>query len=117
MTRIEELESAYCDLHKDVHGIKARWIHFNSEEEGRAALDRLQAEGEIVWARERAQQERAAVAFEQRILDTIALGAWTRDNAIRWIHDAEGSDGDDDYLCYLLGLKYGYKLRIAPTAA
>jgi hypothetical protein len=113
MTRIEELESAYCDLHKDVHGVKARWIRFATEAEGLAALDRLQAEGEIVWAEERTRQEAAAVAFEQRVNDTIALGAWTRDNAIRWIHEAEETGGDDEYLCWKLGMRYGYFRKAA----
>jgi hypothetical protein len=27
---------------------------------------------------------------------------------MRWIHEAEGSNGDDEYLCYLVGLPYGY---------
>jgi hypothetical protein len=28
--------------------------------------------------------------------------------ALRWIHEAEGSDGDEEYLCFLVGLPYGY---------
>jgi hypothetical protein len=28
--------------------------------------------------------------------------------ALRWIHEAEGSDGDDEYLCFRSGVPYGY---------
>jgi len=28
--------------------------------------------------------------------------------ALRWIHEAEGSNGDEEYLCHLIGLPYGY---------
>ena len=28
--------------------------------------------------------------------------------ALRWIHEAEGSNGDDEYLCFLVGLPYRY---------
>jgi hypothetical protein len=28
--------------------------------------------------------------------------------ALRWIHEAEGSDGDDEYLCFRAGVPYGY---------
>jgi hypothetical protein len=35
-------------------------------------------------------------------------GAKDREMAMRWIHEAEGSNGDDEYLCFLLGLPYRY---------
>jgi hypothetical protein len=41
----------------------------------------------------------------------IDTSAWTREMALRWIHEAEGSNGDDEYLCYLIGLPYGYFRR------
>jgi hypothetical protein len=108
MTHLEELEQQYCELHKDVHGIKARWYRAESVEQAQADLDRLEAEGKEVWAREAAEQVAAAVRFEKRVAATIALGAGDRATALRWIHEAEQSDGDPEYLCYLCGLKYGY---------
>jgi hypothetical protein len=38
----------------------------------------------------------------------INLGANDRETALRWIHEADGSGGDDEFLCYLNGLPYGY---------
>jgi len=41
-------------------------------------------------------------------LSLLQTGAKNRAMALRWIHEAEGSNGDDEYLCFLLGLSYGY---------
>jgi hypothetical protein len=43
-----------------------------------------------------------------RMLSLLQSGAKTREMAMRWIHEAEGSNGDDEYLCFLLGLPYRY---------
>ena len=50
----------------------------------------------------------AALRFESRVESTIALGAGTRENAIRWMMDADNVNGDIQYFCYLNGLRYGY---------
>jgi hypothetical protein len=56
----------------------------------------------------RVDEDAAIHAFEARVEKIIAQGAKDRAMAIRWIHEAEGSDGDDEYLCYLVGVPYGY---------
>lgn len=113
MTELEELESIYSDLHKDVYGVKARWYRAESVEQARKDLERLQAAGEEVWAQERACQDLASQRFEQRVLDTIQSGAKDRETALRWIHQAENTDGDEEYLCYQVGLPYGYFKKTA----
>ena len=40
-------------------------------------------------------------------------GARTREQALRWIHEAEGTQGDDEYLCFTVGLPYGYFRKAA----
>ena len=45
---------------------------------------------------------------EKIIVKLIGHGAPDRATAIRWLHDAEGTDNDNEYLCFCLGLKYGY---------
>ena len=54
-----------------------------------------------------------AHAFEMRVQSIMACGAKDRAMALRWIHEAEGSDGDDEYLCYLVGLPYRYLAKEA----
>ena len=58
--------------------------------------------------RRRVAEQEAAHAFEMRIQSILACGAKDREMALRWIHEAEGSNGDDEYLCYLVGLPYRY---------
>jgi hypothetical protein len=103
LTELEELESIYCELHKDVYGVKARWYRASSVEQARKDLARLEeAAAAQAEADERAQQE-AIKAFEQ-----LAATYGGVETAKRWQHQAYGTDGDDEFLCYHLGLPYGY---------
>jgi hypothetical protein len=52
-------------------------------------------------------------SFEKRVNDLIFSGARDRETALRWIHEAEGTMGDDEYLCYTLGLPYMYFRKVA----
>jgi hypothetical protein len=40
--------------------------------------------------------------------DLLRSGAKDRAMALRWVHEAEETNGDDEYLCYTVGLPYGY---------
>ena len=113
LTELEELEGIYCELHKDVYGVKARWDRAASVEQARADLARLQAAGEEVWVRERKQQEECVKRFETRVQTVIESGARTREDALRWIHQAENTDGSNEHLCYKLGLPYSYLRKAA----
>jgi hypothetical protein len=58
-------------------------------------------------------EQTAAHEFEMRIQSILACGAQDREMARRWIHEADGSRGDDEYLCYLVGLPYQYFRKVA----
>jgi hypothetical protein len=60
-----------------------------------------------------ASEQKAVFDFEARIETLIGAGAKDRATALRWIHEAEGSHGDDEYLCYLVGLPYQYFRKAA----
>jgi hypothetical protein len=110
LTRSEELQSIHWDMYKDAYGIRPRGIDtsgwtelaFNREFEYLTTViqdnHRLQV----------AAEEKAAHQFEMRVQTVIGCGAKDRTMALRWIHEAEGSNGDDEYLCYLIGLPYRY---------
>ena len=53
-------------------------------------------------------EKRAIEVFEKRMDALLKAGAKSREQALRWVHEAEETDGDGDYLCYTLGLPYGY---------
>lgn len=109
MTRREQLAATHYDYYKDVHGIRPRWFNYEamSEEDLERELDLLAEEDKLVTQRQQEAEQQAIVAFEARIQSLIETGAGDRATAIRWIYEAEGTV-DDEYLCYLCGLPYGY---------
>lgn len=108
MDRLQELTNVYVEMYKDVYGVKARWARFATVAEATAALDQLSTALAQVQADEQAAQASAIRFFEARVAAVIATGASTRADALRWIHEAEGTNGDDEFLCYSVGLPYGY---------
>lgn len=107
----EQLECTVWDAYKDAYGFRPRHMNLQAmtEQELEAELRLLEAQIACVVAREKAEQAAAVIQFEERVASTISAGASDRETAIRWIRDAEGAEcGDMDYLCYCLGLPYGY---------
>lgn len=110
MSPLEQAQCQYWDMYKDAYGVRPRGVDTTSW-----TLEQFDAEFEtlaVVIQREEEQRKinetEAAVRFEAQLLDLMKSGARTREAAIAWVHDAEGSNGDDEYLCFLLGLRYGY---------
>jgi len=110
LTRIEELQSIFWDMYKDAYGVRPRgvdtsaWTEADFETEF-AELGRV-IERENILRQQ--SEERASHEFEMRMQDLLRSGAKDRAMALRWVHEAEGSNGDDEFLCYLVGLPYGY---------
>ena len=110
LSRKEQLEGIYWDMYKEAHGFRPRHIRLDlcTEAELEADLNRLQSIINDNEVRRKAAEEKAAHDFEMRVLSLLQTGAKDRAMALRWIHEAEGSNGDDEYLCYLVGLPYRY---------
>ena len=110
MTRQEELQSIFWDMYKDAYGFRPRGIstHLWDEDKFNREFDFLQNEIARNEQARRAAEEQAAHQFEMRVQSILACGAKDREMALRWIHEAEGSNGDDEFLCYLVGLPYRY---------
>jgi hypothetical protein len=109
MTTHQELFSTYSDMYKDLHGFRPRFDTSSwSEEHFQKEFVEMSAAITVQMDEERTVQEANERAFEVRVAETIALGARDRETALKWIHEAEGSNGDNDYLCFLLNLRYGY---------
>jgi len=109
LSELEQAQEIYSDMHKDAYGFRPRF-DFSTW-----TLDKFNAQfetmGKIIEADNQLQKEQQAEAahdFEMRVLSLLQTGAKNRAMALRWIHEAEGSNGDDEYLCFLLGLSYGY---------
>ena len=110
MSVLEQMQCQYWDMYKDAYGVRPRGIDTSSwtEAEFHAEFEVL---GKAIQREEEQRQTNeaeAAVRFEAQLVSLISNGARTREQALAWVHEAEGSNGDDEYLCFLLGLRYGY---------
>ena len=109
LSELEQAQEIYSDMHKDAYGFRPRFDYstwtldkFNSQFELMGQI--IEADNKV----EKENQEKSAHDFEMRVLSLLQTGAKDRAMAIRWIHEAEGSNGDNEYLCFLLGLPYSY---------
>ena len=109
-TPLEKAAATWWDMYKDAYNFRPRgvdtsaWMLKDFERE----MEVLQFVIQRNEAQRLVNEDAAIQDFEARIAKIIALGARDRAMALRWIHEAEGSDGDDEYLCYCVGVPYGY---------
>lgn len=110
MSEFEQAQATWWDAFKDAHGYRPRDVD-TSEWTLTCFKTDIVRLGEMIALQEAEnakQQADAVVRFESRVQKIIDDGAKDRETALRWIHEAEGSHGEDDYLCYLVGIPYGY---------
>ena len=113
MSTLEQYACQYWDMYKDAYGVRPRgvdtsaWTEADFEAEFVSLSDTINAD----YKQQLAQEAVASHDFEMRVLSLLQTGATDRDMALRWIHEAEGSNGDDEYLCFLLGLPYRYFIK------
>jgi hypothetical protein len=110
MSELEQARTTWWDAYKDAYGFRPRGINTSSWslEDFNKELELLGATIQQGEAARREDEARAVVKFTKRIQDVIEAGAGDRETALRWIHDADGANGDWEYLCYLNGLPYNY---------
>jgi len=115
MSTLEQYDCQYWDMYKDAYGVRPRGIDTTAwtEAEFEAEFAGLAKTIDANYKQQLAQEEAAKHDFEMRVLSLLQTGAKDRDMALRWIHEAEGSNGDDEYLCFLLGLPYQYFRKAA----
>ena len=110
MTVLEEYACQYWDMHKDAYGFRPRgvdtstWSEADFEAEFVQLSKVIERENEVRVAAE----EKATIDFEMRVQGLLMSGAKSYEMALRWIHEAEGTGGDDEYLAWTLGLPYRY---------
>jgi hypothetical protein len=110
MSTLEQYACQYWDMYKDAYGVRPRGIDTSvwTEAEFEAEFVSLAKTIDANYKQQLAQEAVAQHDFEMRMLGLLQSGAKDREMAMRWIHEAEGSMGDDEYLCFLLGLPYRY---------
>ena len=115
MSVLEQMQCQYWDMYKDAYGVRPRGIDTSTWTEYAFQVE-FEHLALVIQQEETARKESeasAAVRFEAQMDSLMQSGAVSRDAALKWIHEAEGSNGDDEYLCFLLGLPYGYFRKTA----
>ena len=115
MSDLEQAQCTFWDMYKDAYGFRPRGIDTSTW-----TLEQFQDEfvilGQAIDREETARKEaetKAVEAFERRVAERISMGAQDMAMAMRWIHEAEDTNGDDDYLAWTLGLPYQYFRKAA----
>lgn len=115
MSTLEQYACQYWDMYKDAYGVRPRgvdtstWTEADFENEFASlgsVIEREEADRKVA-------EDKAMHDFEMRMQTLMMTGAKDRATAMRWVHEAEGSNGDDEYLCFLLGLPYMYFRKVA----
>ena len=110
MTPLEQAQCTYWDMYKDAYGHRPHGIDTSSWT--LAAFDaEFAVLGKIIEEENQQRQQAQAAAivrFEEQVKSFIKMGANDRETALRWFHEAEQTNGDDEYLCFCLGLPYHY---------
>ena len=106
----DSLITSVYEMHKDAYGVKGRHYNFKemSNEDLQKELDHLCEVAKREREIEKEYEESAYQTFLKRITEAMKLGAETKEDAIKWILQAEGLDKEKDsgYICYSLGLGY-----------
>jgi hypothetical protein len=110
LSPLEQASAQYWDMYKDAYGVRPRWIDTTSW-----TLDAFEKEFESLAetireniARQELEEKQAIMVLENRIASLMQSGAKDRSMAIRWIAEAEDAGSDMEYLCFLVGVPYGY---------
>ena len=106
----DSLITSVYEMHKDAYGVKGRHYKFDemSNEDLQKELDHLCEVAKREREIEKRYEESAYQTFLKRIAEAMKLGAETKEDAIKWILQAEGLENEKDagYICYNLGLNY-----------
>ena len=107
-------ENIVSDLHKDAHGVRPGeyfWAEWDAlDNDGKQRIwDNLLDDLDRALENEREYHQEAIADLEDRIrfmMSTVA--GCTREDAIRYLHDAYNTHGDIEYLEHHLGVPFGY---------
>ena len=112
----DSLISEYSDTYKEAYGYRPSLAGMQEMalEELEAIVKRVSRAAEQAYQEEKARMSGREVQVKEEIAKLLPM-AGTLEDVIRWMHQAEDTDGDDGYLEYKLGVNYGFlaKLRAA----
>lgn len=107
---LEQAQVTFWDYFKEAHGYRPRHVDTSTWtlQDFDAAFQELASRCRSNEEDRRVMEAAAADRLERRILTLLEMGAKDREMAVRWLAEAEDAGDDREYLCYLLGVDYGY---------
>ncbi len=112
-TEKEQLEVIYSDVFKDVNGFRPRGFDMTVEEL-KVALDALQEQVNILIKQNEVRRADAIVKIEDIIATVQKNCGCNRENALRYLKEAEGEDWYDwEHFCYDNHLPFEYFKEVA----
>jgi len=106
----EVLQSIWWDAYKDAFGHRPRhvetshWTVQDFRDDIEFCSKAISQNNTI----EEQEQAECADRAERIILSMMECGARSREMAIGWLMEAHDAGTDRNYLCFLLGVRYGY---------
>lgn len=96
------------NLYKSIHGIKPRWMDFDSmsDQELEDYLQRLGRESEEQLEFEAAQAEQARIRFDAHIMGMMEDYGIDRETALRWEVQAYGDHADLEQVLWNWGIDF-----------
>lgn len=103
---------SFSDLHKEARGFRPsetyyQWLSEASPKELQEEWDMLVNSADLRYQEEVLRLEDGATRLKASIQEMLSIGAQSIKDCIRWLHDAYETNGDNEYLDYKLGVKYG----------
>lgn len=103
---------SFSDLYKDSYGFRPsagfyEWLSEASADELQAKWDYLIRVIDANFNEQERQQAEALEDLNRRMAQIMTVNRVSMATAIRWMHDAYDTNGDNEYLDYKLGVKYG----------
>lgn len=109
-------ENLFSDLHKDAYGFRPSQSFWgflaaaNADQKQAVWNDLLNALDSTI-ALKKQEQDRAIERFERLVAELVNCGAKDFEMAIKWLHESNETNGDDDYLEFCLNLPFGHIAR------
>jgi hypothetical protein len=112
-TRYTFDENIVSDLYKEAFGFRPRedfWANWNSysDDEKQVSWDQMLDIADRVAEAELECQLEAERELNEHFRRVVDIAGGTREDAIRYLHDAYDTNGSNEYLEYILGVRYGY---------
>ena len=108
---------SFSDLHKEARGFRPsegfwQWVKTATPDELQEKWDSLSHAADREYTLMQEMQAEALVRLREELAETTANNRVDMVTAVRWMHDAYSTNGDNEFLDYRCGVAYGTIAKI-----